>query len=277
MPLFSSRRRRADATTASARGTGFRNLLRRRDPDRVAGGFKSALSNPNTTRDGRRHAKRELRRMVSFDPTACLGMANADATRLVTFVGSGRRDPRSSYDQDQAVPWDQEHAQAQDSRTLHHGHDDSSSSEWMVQSSSLSPGAPPAGVRAHPILPFPIELSKHALNTAGGGFSPLLIPPLPTFCFLTTSYHTCHFEFFLSYLIALPIPLTSPGCIRSVDCSCMYQLAILTPSRISRGVNLFFLFEPSLDRVPKILSNRRATLHITSSLTCFKIGTQSQK
>jgi len=35
----------------------------RRDKDRVAGGYKAALSNPHTTRDGRRHAKRELKLM----------------------------------------------------------------------------------------------------------------------------------------------------------------------------------------------------------------------
>ncbi|KAJ7067910.1 hypothetical protein C8F01DRAFT_1116184 [Mycena amicta] len=35
----------------------------RRDPDRVAGGYKAALANPNTTREGRRHAKAELHAM----------------------------------------------------------------------------------------------------------------------------------------------------------------------------------------------------------------------
>ncbi|KAF9779988.1 hypothetical protein BJ322DRAFT_1012098 [Thelephora terrestris] len=50
-------------TTSNRRRTGFSNPLRRRDPDRVAGGFKSALSNPNTTRSGRKEAKRELRFM----------------------------------------------------------------------------------------------------------------------------------------------------------------------------------------------------------------------
>ncbi|KAI0311148.1 hypothetical protein OF83DRAFT_1046478, partial [Amylostereum chailletii] len=35
----------------------------RKDRDRVAGGYKAALSNPNTTHSGRRHAKWELRRM----------------------------------------------------------------------------------------------------------------------------------------------------------------------------------------------------------------------
>ncbi|KAG8979248.1 hypothetical protein FRB94_008844 [Tulasnella sp. JGI-2019a] len=31
--------------------------------ERVAGGYKAALTNPNTTHDGREHAKHELRRM----------------------------------------------------------------------------------------------------------------------------------------------------------------------------------------------------------------------
>ncbi|KAJ6538964.1 hypothetical protein B0H19DRAFT_862873, partial [Mycena capillaripes] len=35
----------------------------RRDPDRVAGGYKAALSNPNTTHAGRKHAKAELHAM----------------------------------------------------------------------------------------------------------------------------------------------------------------------------------------------------------------------
>jgi len=35
----------------------------RRDRDRVAGGYKAALANPNTTRHGRKHAKHELEAM----------------------------------------------------------------------------------------------------------------------------------------------------------------------------------------------------------------------
>jgi len=38
-------------------------LFHRRDKDRVAGGYKAALSNPNTSREGRKHAKRELKLM----------------------------------------------------------------------------------------------------------------------------------------------------------------------------------------------------------------------
>lgn len=39
-------------------------LFHRRDKDRVAGGYKAALSNPRTSREGRKHAKRELKLMV---------------------------------------------------------------------------------------------------------------------------------------------------------------------------------------------------------------------
>ncbi|KAG1773855.1 hypothetical protein EDD22DRAFT_3591 [Suillus occidentalis] len=34
-----------------------------KDKNRVAGGYKAALSNPRTTRQGRKHAKQELRAM----------------------------------------------------------------------------------------------------------------------------------------------------------------------------------------------------------------------
>ncbi|KAI0035620.1 hypothetical protein K488DRAFT_42887 [Vararia minispora EC-137] len=40
-----------------------RGVFSRKDPDRVAGGYKAALSNPNTSHQGRRRAKWELRRM----------------------------------------------------------------------------------------------------------------------------------------------------------------------------------------------------------------------
>ncbi|KAI0253143.1 hypothetical protein BJV78DRAFT_1105527, partial [Lactifluus subvellereus] len=39
----------------------------RRNRERVAGGYHAALVNPNTTREGRRHAKWELRRMGRAD------------------------------------------------------------------------------------------------------------------------------------------------------------------------------------------------------------------
>ncbi|KAH9482878.1 hypothetical protein JR316_0004978 [Psilocybe cubensis] len=83
MPLFGTRTRRTNYTTTTSRparrglfggtrrtahtGTvrparrGF--FSRRPDKDRVAGGYKVALANPNTTHSGRKHAKRELRAM----------------------------------------------------------------------------------------------------------------------------------------------------------------------------------------------------------------------
>ncbi|ESK93608.1 hypothetical protein Moror_1614 [Moniliophthora roreri MCA 2997] len=60
MPLFSRRTHRTTRTTRSHRGGG---LFHRKDRDRVAGGYKAALSNPNTTREGRKHAKHKLRSM----------------------------------------------------------------------------------------------------------------------------------------------------------------------------------------------------------------------
>ncbi|KAI0069182.1 hypothetical protein BV25DRAFT_112401 [Artomyces pyxidatus] len=60
MPFFSSSRRNAGTTSTTHRR---HNLFGHKDRDRVAGGYKAALANPNTTRDGRRRAKWELRRM----------------------------------------------------------------------------------------------------------------------------------------------------------------------------------------------------------------------
>ncbi|KAF8974378.1 hypothetical protein BDZ97DRAFT_1911569 [Flammula alnicola] len=57
MPLFGSRHTH---TTTTPRRHGF---FHRRDNDRVAGGLRGTLVNPNTTRSGRRQAKRELRGM----------------------------------------------------------------------------------------------------------------------------------------------------------------------------------------------------------------------
>ncbi|KAH8106291.1 hypothetical protein BXZ70DRAFT_1004556 [Cristinia sonorae] len=62
MPFF-QRRTHATTTTRTHRGPSRFSRFGRKDPDRVAGGFKAALSNPNTTRHGRSHAKRELRLM----------------------------------------------------------------------------------------------------------------------------------------------------------------------------------------------------------------------
>ena len=89
----------------------FRNPLRRRDPDRVAGGYKAALSNPNTTRSGRRNAKRELRSMVSFNPSVSSHLLLGCLTVSVGFIGSGKRNPCFFDDQDQAVSRNKEHTQ----------------------------------------------------------------------------------------------------------------------------------------------------------------------
>ncbi|KAJ6567258.1 hypothetical protein DFH09DRAFT_1034374 [Mycena vulgaris] len=40
-----------------------RSIFHRADKDRVAGGYKAALANPNTTSRGRKHAKAELHSM----------------------------------------------------------------------------------------------------------------------------------------------------------------------------------------------------------------------
>ncbi|KDQ64974.1 hypothetical protein JAAARDRAFT_52892 [Jaapia argillacea MUCL 33604] len=58
MPLFGNNRRTAERTTRRRH-----HIFTRKDPDRVAGGYKAALSNPNTTRRGRKRAKAELRMM----------------------------------------------------------------------------------------------------------------------------------------------------------------------------------------------------------------------
>ncbi|KAK7695587.1 hypothetical protein QCA50_000223 [Cerrena zonata] len=61
MPLFGTRRQgHTTSLSTSRRGRSHRTRFGRKDPDRVAGGYKAALSNPNTTRSGRKHAKREL-------------------------------------------------------------------------------------------------------------------------------------------------------------------------------------------------------------------------
>ncbi|KAJ8487738.1 hypothetical protein ONZ51_g4009 [Trametes cubensis] len=65
MSFFTARNEERKATTR--RTGGFRARFGRRDPDRVAGGYKAALSNPNTTRAGRKRAKRELKAMGRGD------------------------------------------------------------------------------------------------------------------------------------------------------------------------------------------------------------------
>ncbi|KAL1946733.1 hypothetical protein VTO73DRAFT_14837 [Trametes versicolor] len=62
MPFFTRRYENREATTR--RTGGFRARFGRKDPDRVAGGYKAALANPNTTRTGRKRAEHELKAMV---------------------------------------------------------------------------------------------------------------------------------------------------------------------------------------------------------------------
>ncbi|KAL0949007.1 hypothetical protein HGRIS_009106 [Hohenbuehelia grisea] len=62
MPLFGRRRHHPHTSTTTRHTTTHRRFYRK-DRDRVAGGYKAALSNPHTTRQGRHHAKHELRRM----------------------------------------------------------------------------------------------------------------------------------------------------------------------------------------------------------------------
>ncbi|KAG9127863.1 hypothetical protein FRC07_008309 [Ceratobasidium sp. 392] len=62
--MFGSRRTtRSTTTTSTTRSHHRRGLFQRKSPNRRAGGYKAALSNPNTTHEGRQHAKRELKRM----------------------------------------------------------------------------------------------------------------------------------------------------------------------------------------------------------------------
>ncbi|KAJ7047738.1 hypothetical protein C8F04DRAFT_1247356 [Mycena alexandri] len=49
--------------TSSRRHQRHHRAFYRRDPDRVAGGYKAALSNPKTTRAGRKRAEAELHAM----------------------------------------------------------------------------------------------------------------------------------------------------------------------------------------------------------------------
>jgi len=61
--MFGRRNHIQVTTDMHTRRGGIRNPFHRRDPDRVAGGFKAALANPHTTRHGRKEAERSLRRM----------------------------------------------------------------------------------------------------------------------------------------------------------------------------------------------------------------------
>ncbi|KAJ3899000.1 hypothetical protein F5879DRAFT_550928 [Lentinula edodes] len=63
MPLFSTRRHHPHPASYSNTSRRRERYYHRRDPDHVAGGYRAALANPNTTSEGRRHAKHELRAM----------------------------------------------------------------------------------------------------------------------------------------------------------------------------------------------------------------------
>ncbi|KAJ7579688.1 hypothetical protein C8J56DRAFT_867667 [Mycena floridula] len=64
MPIFGSTTRRHHHSTGTpVTHHRRRHFWQRRDRDRVAGGYKAALANPNTTRQGRKHAKHELHAM----------------------------------------------------------------------------------------------------------------------------------------------------------------------------------------------------------------------
>ncbi|PVG04797.1 hypothetical protein CPB86DRAFT_778089 [Serendipita vermifera] len=61
-----TRRHRGTTTTTGHHHTRTRRrslFPRRKNPERRAAGLKAALANPNTTHDGRKHAKKELHHM----------------------------------------------------------------------------------------------------------------------------------------------------------------------------------------------------------------------
>lgn len=70
--------------------------------NRISAFTEAALANPNTTRSGRKHAKRELRLMVcDFPPTRVgvdilIHLCNCG----LSFLGSKRRGQSPAYDED---------------------------------------------------------------------------------------------------------------------------------------------------------------------------------
>jgi hypothetical protein len=60
--MFGLGRHRQHSPTTRSRTYHHRRFYRK-DRDRVAGGYKAALANPHTTREGREHAKHELHKM----------------------------------------------------------------------------------------------------------------------------------------------------------------------------------------------------------------------
>jgi hypothetical protein len=124
MPLFG--RRRNHNTTSSGIGHSHHNhqrggLFHRKDRDRVAGGFSkcpfspfhdvkysshplvgAALANPNTTHEGRNHAKHELHAMVSTHDSYNFPEKGQSSP--------GSLSPRSSHDENKAYTWNSFHS-----------------------------------------------------------------------------------------------------------------------------------------------------------------------
>ncbi|KAF8914121.1 hypothetical protein CPB84DRAFT_1840863 [Gymnopilus junonius] len=69
MPLSgsSSTHRHHHSGAPNSGATRRQGFFHRRDRDRVAGGYKAALSHPNSTHNGRKHAIHELRIMGRGD------------------------------------------------------------------------------------------------------------------------------------------------------------------------------------------------------------------
>jgi len=68
-------------------------LFHRRDRDRVASGYKAALSNPNTTGEGRKRAKMELRMMGRGDEAHVSFMTKVKRTLGIRSTPRRGRDP----------------------------------------------------------------------------------------------------------------------------------------------------------------------------------------
>lgn len=122
MPFFGSRR--TAATHTHPRQSRRRGLFHRKDKDRVAGGLsaytlalpptprtcsfiftysaEASLVNPNTTRAGRRQAKRELRAMVS-DTHDLSALGTRDSSNCFSrLTGPRERHAYLAHDADQA-------------------------------------------------------------------------------------------------------------------------------------------------------------------------------
>ncbi|OBZ76969.1 hypothetical protein A0H81_03675 [Grifola frondosa] len=95
MPLFGRRSDLRESTSSTRRripGLHFH----RKDQDRVAGGYKAALSNPNTTRSGRKHAKHELRAMGRGRETHVSLLTKVKRTLGIRSTPRSEREHRSA-------------------------------------------------------------------------------------------------------------------------------------------------------------------------------------